>query len=112
MEAIRAGKILQKHQAIDPVVISALQEALNKGSEHNRLEGHDSWVMSVSFSPDGQTLATGSEDKTIKLWNLNTAWDLDSLMGCSCDWVGNYLQYNPNVSESDKHLCDGIGTQK
>jgi WD40 repeat protein len=24
----------------------------------------------VSFSPDGKTLATGSEDKTIKLWNL------------------------------------------
>ncbi len=80
--------------------------------EIRTLQGHDHWVYSVSFSPDGQTLATGSEDKTIKLWNLNTAWDLDSLMGRSCDWVRNYLQYNPNVSESDKHLCDGIGTQK
>ncbi|MGK7877393.1 MAG: toll/interleukin-1 receptor domain-containing protein, partial [Xenococcaceae cyanobacterium] len=80
--AIRAGKILQKHKASDPEVInSALQSAINKRSEHNRLEGHDSWVISVSFSPDGKTLATGSDDKTIKLWNVETGREIRTLFG-------------------------------
>ncbi|MGK7873838.1 MAG: hypothetical protein AB4426_11160 [Xenococcaceae cyanobacterium] len=39
-------------------------------------------------------------------------WAADALMERSCDWVRGYLLNNPNVSESDKHLCDGIGTIK
>jgi WD40 repeat protein len=38
--------------------------------EYNSLEQHDSYVSSVSFSPDGKTIVSGSGDKTIKLWNL------------------------------------------
>ena len=30
--------------------------------------GHEDSVVSVAISPDGQTLASGSDDKTIKLW--------------------------------------------
>ncbi|MCF2151378.1 hypothetical protein IQ276_034185 [Desmonostoc muscorum LEGE 12446] len=78
------------------------------GEEIRILRGHNNSVNSVSFSPDGKTLASGSADNTIKLWDL----DLDSLMERSCDWLRGYLQNNPNVSESDRHLCDGIGTQK
>jgi S1-C subfamily serine protease len=34
------------------------------------LTGHSSGVWSVAISPDGRTLASGSYDKTIKIWRL------------------------------------------
>jgi hypothetical protein len=36
------------------------------------LTGHADPVLSVAISPDGQTLASGSGDKTIKVWELST----------------------------------------
>ncbi|WNF13017.1 hypothetical protein [Microcystis aeruginosa] len=81
VEAIKAGKILQKHNASNTKVIDALQKILVEGRESNRLVGHNDGVWSVSFSPDGKTLATGSEDKTIKLWNVETGQEIRTLTG-------------------------------
>ena len=36
------------------------------------LEGHTSRIRSVAFSPDGTTLASGSVDNTVKLWDIAT----------------------------------------
>ena len=30
---------------------------------------HSDWVRSVAFSPDGKTIVSGSQDKTIKVWD-------------------------------------------
>ena len=38
-------------------------------------------VLSVSFSPDGQTLVSGSSDKTLQLWNANTGKHIRTLKG-------------------------------
>jgi len=34
------------------------------------LQGHSLGVTSIAFSPDSEHLASGSEDKTIKLWSV------------------------------------------
>ncbi|MGD1804953.1 eIF2A-related protein [Dapis sp. BLCC M126] len=38
-------------------------------SQNINLIGHTHHVMSVSFSPNNQIIASGSKDKTVKLWN-------------------------------------------
>ncbi|PZO40016.1 MAG: hypothetical protein DCF19_12555 [Pseudanabaena frigida] len=48
-----------------------LWEVIYNIREANRLEGHIDRVRSVTFSPDGNTIVSGSEDNTIKLWNLD-----------------------------------------
>ena len=39
--------------------------------------GHTSYVYSVAFSPDGQTLASGSVDGTVLLWRTTSAITTD-----------------------------------
>lgn len=33
--------------------------------------------------------------------------DIISLTRRACDWMGDYLKTNPNISQSDLSLCDG-----
>jgi len=44
-----------------------------------RLTGHKNTVLSVAFSPDGKTLASGSADQTIRLWNFATGEHLRTI---------------------------------
>lgn len=59
---------LQSYPTTTPLI--ALQEILQHIWERNRLEGHTATVNSISFSPDGQSIATASRDGTARLWNL------------------------------------------
>ena len=45
------------------------------------LRGHTSWVTSVAFSPDGRLLASGSDDQTVKLWDVATGQEVRTLSG-------------------------------
>jgi WD40 repeat protein/energy-coupling factor transporter ATP-binding protein EcfA2 len=81
VEAIRAGRILQKYKASNTKVTDALHKILNEGREYNHLVGHNDSISSVSFSSDGKTLASGSWDNTVKLWNIEAGQEIRTLTG-------------------------------
>ena len=45
------------------------------------LVGHAGWVNCVAFSPDGQRVASGSTDQTVKIWDSATGKELLALKG-------------------------------
>ena len=55
--------------------------SLANPSIRKTLEGHKYAVVSVAYSPDGKTLASGSLDSSIRIWNLKTGKTLRTLEG-------------------------------
>ena len=61
---------------------------------------HNSYVLSVAFSPDGNYLASGSHDNTIKLWDVKNG---------STIWTGSHNSYVNSVafSPDGNYLASG-----
>ena len=47
------------------------------------LTGHSGIVISVAFNKTGTILASGSSDRTIKLWNVKSETEIATLTGHS-----------------------------
>jgi len=58
--------------------------------------GHTQSIQSIAFSPDGGTIASGSWDDSIRLWNVDTGEDLRTLTGHGF-WV-NSVDFSPDGS--------------
>ena len=56
--------------------------------------GHTGWVQFLAFSPDGEILASGSNDQTIRLWNVHTGQCLKTLRSHT-SWVQS-LAFSPD----------------
>lgn len=56
-------------------------QPLTTQKERAVLQGHQGSVQSLSFSSDGRTLATGSLDETVKLWDAATGKEKATLHG-------------------------------
>src|SRR5436309_930066 len=70
-------------------------------NEAATLRGHAGLVYSIAFAPDGKTLASGSVDGTVKLWEVGTGSELATLKGHT-DWV-----YSVAFAPDGKTLASG-----
>ena len=49
--------------------------------------GHTSWVLYISWSPNGKLLASGSMDKTVRLWDPSTGKQLGDPLKGHTQWI-------------------------
>jgi WD40 repeat protein/tRNA A-37 threonylcarbamoyl transferase component Bud32 len=70
------GKLLAEVKGLDVEV-----RRTASGTVAFTLEGHTSEILDVVFSPDGTRIATASNDRTIKLWDVATGLEALTLRG-------------------------------
>jgi WD40 repeat protein len=70
-----------KQRAMVPGLEQFLHEALLRSQSRLTLRGHQDFVLSVAWSPDGSKLATTSWDRTAKVWDASTGRELRTLRG-------------------------------
>ncbi|AFY40426.1 YD repeat protein [[Leptolyngbya] sp. PCC 7376] len=80
------------------------------------IAAHNDIIYGFALSSDGKQFVTGSYDSTARLWSYQPKvsekateiWqlDLNALVDHACGVARNYLTFNPDVSDSDRLLCE------
>jgi WD40 repeat protein len=85
--SLLASSFLAKSQSIETVI----------------QKGHELAVLTVAISPDSMYVATGSRDKSVKLWELSTGREVRSFLGHTASVI------NIQFSNDGKYLITGSG---
>ena len=72
----------------------------------NPFQGHTHYVNSVVFSPDGRHIVSGSDDHTIRVWNIQTGDQLGSPFQGHTGCV-NSVTFSPD----GRHIVSGSDDQ-
>jgi WD40 repeat protein len=94
--------ILEQHHCSwvwggDIIILDAIT-----GSQMAVLSGH-TWVNCLTFSSDGKSLVSGSDDKTVKLWDMQTGGVVKTFHGHT-QWV-----WSVSISADHTRIASGSG---
>ena len=92
------------------------------------LTGHTDAVQAMAFSPDGATLATGGDDRAVRLWNARTGRlvatftghteavtavvfspDGATLATASFDWTARLWNGVLSPAKQTQKICSAVG---
>lgn len=59
------------------------------------LRGHNNIVWTIAFSPDGKLVVSGSSDKTIRVWDVESGRTVLGPLGGHNDWV-RWVVFSPD----------------
>jgi WD40 repeat protein len=68
--ALRLAEYAAAIDSVNPDIIENLNRIYYDNNFYRIVSRHESSIMSVAFSPDGNSFLTGSQDSTARLWNL------------------------------------------
>lgn len=77
---------------------------LNTSQEIQVFRGHLHTVWSVAFSPDGKTAVTGSEDKSLRYWEVTSGIELDRF---TAEGIFSCVRYSADGSQVFAANWDG-----
>ena len=85
---IRKPRVNSRPSAVEFAQVSVEETSRSPLPLHNwrcvyTLKGHTQSIRSLAITPDGEILASGSDDKTVKLWQLATGQGICTLKGHS-----------------------------
>ena len=72
---------------------------MTTGELEAELKGHMDYVRSVAFAKDGNRVASGSDDGTVRIWNMTTGEaearlsHSDSVKSVAFSWDGNQVVF-------------------
>jgi WD40 repeat protein len=85
-----------------------LEKAIARGAfrELRKMTGHEKWVRSIAVTKDGKKALTGSQDGTLRLWDLASGKEIKKLTGHK-SWT-----WQVGFSSDEKQAISSGGTDQ